>query len=96
MWDGSKPSREVFMTVLANIDAILIRATYHTVMTRATLRDVSIEIAVPEPTGQRTAPMVEKCDCPEGYAGLSCQVKRTISTFVYNIERWIKREDNYA
>ena len=65
-------------------------------MTRATLRDVSIEIAVPEPTGQPTAPMVEKCTCPEGYAGLSCQVKIKRNTFLYNVERGIKWQNSYC
>ncbi|CAG5123328.1 unnamed protein product, partial [Candidula unifasciata] len=73
LMDGQTPSREAFLTVLADIEAILIRATYHTVMDTVTLSDLRMEIAVPRPTGQRPAPEVESCVCPEGYTGLSCQ-----------------------
>ncbi|XP_041377591.1 basement membrane-specific heparan sulfate proteoglycan core protein-like isoform X3 [Gigantopelta aegis] len=71
--DGSTPTRETFLTFLAKIDAILIRATHHTIMGTTTLRDLSMDIAVPQPTGQRPAPEVESCQCPEGYTGLSCE-----------------------
>ncbi|XP_064610527.1 LOW QUALITY PROTEIN: basement membrane-specific heparan sulfate proteoglycan core protein-like [Liolophura sinensis] len=73
MVDGSMPSREGFLSIVANIEAFLIRATYETVMVSATIRDVSLDIAVPQPTGLGEAPMVESCSCPEGYSGLSCQ-----------------------
>ncbi|GAB1602266.1 basement membrane-specific heparan sulfate proteoglycan core protein-like isoform X6, partial [Argonauta hians] len=73
VYDGSSPSREVFLSALANIDAILIRATYHTKMTEFSLRDLTMETAVPDPTGLRRAPMVELCECPQGYSGVSCQ-----------------------
>ena len=62
------------MELLSDIEAILIRATYHRSMTSVSLRDLRMEIAVPSPTGMRLAPEVEKCVCPEGYTGLSCQV----------------------
>uniref|UniRef100_A0A0B7ATX1 Basement membrane-specific heparan sulfate proteoglycan core protein n=1 Tax=Arion vulgaris TaxID=1028688 RepID=A0A0B7ATX1_9EUPU len=71
--DGQPPSRETFLSVLADIDAILIRATYQSSMDTVTLRDLRMEIAVPRPTGQRGSPEVESCVCPEGYTGLSCQ-----------------------
>lgn len=74
MVDGTTPSREGFLSVVANIEAFLIRATYETVMVSATIRDISLDIAVPQPTGLGEAPMVESCSCPEGYSGLSCQV----------------------
>ena len=72
--DGGYPSREDFMRVLSDISAILIRATYNTKMDSVTLRDVRMDIAVPSQTTLRNAPEVESCTCPEGYAGLSCQV----------------------
>ncbi|XP_052832935.1 basement membrane-specific heparan sulfate proteoglycan core protein isoform X4 [Octopus bimaculoides] len=73
MFDGSIPSREVFLSALANVDAILIRATYHTKMNVISLRDLTMETAVPEATGLGRAPMVELCECPQGYTGVSCQ-----------------------
>lgn len=62
------------MTALADIDSILIRATYNNLMSSVSLRNLEMEIAVPQMTGNRQAPEVENCRCPEGYAGLSCQV----------------------
>ncbi|XP_067659130.1 basement membrane-specific heparan sulfate proteoglycan core protein-like isoform X2 [Haliotis asinina] len=72
-FDGSSPTRDSFLTILSMIDGILIRATHHTIMGSATLRDISMDIAVPRSTGQRLANEVESCQCPEGYTGLSCE-----------------------
>ncbi|XP_048238836.1 basement membrane-specific heparan sulfate proteoglycan core protein-like isoform X2 [Haliotis rufescens] len=72
-FDGSSPTRDSFLTILSMIDGILIRATHHTIMGTATLRDISMDIAVPRSTGQRLAREVESCQCPEGYTGLSCE-----------------------
>ncbi|CAL1546871.1 unnamed protein product [Lymnaea stagnalis] len=71
--ESQEPSRESFLTVLADIQAILIRATYHRAMNTLTIRDLRMDIAVPRPTGQSGTPEVESCTCPEGYTGLSCQ-----------------------
>lgn len=73
MLDGQNPTRERFMSVLADIEAILIRATYHTSMNSATLRNVELDTAIPTPTTLGRTPMVESCRCPEGYTGLSCE-----------------------
>ncbi|KAL5013502.1 hypothetical protein ScPMuIL_007772 [Solemya velum] len=70
---GDHPSREIFLTILADIEAILIRATYNQQMRTATLRDLSLDVAVPTPTGLGEALDVESCRCPDGYTGLSCQ-----------------------
>ena len=59
---------------LADLEYILIRATYHTEVTQSDLRDVSMDIAVPQDTQQSIAYEVEQCRCPQGYIGLSCQV----------------------
>ncbi|KAK6966083.1 basement membrane-specific heparan sulfate proteoglycan core protein, partial [Biomphalaria glabrata] len=65
------PSRETFLTVLADISAILIRATYYNAMQSVTLGNLRMDIA--GPNGRVAAPEVERCSCPEGYSGLSCQ-----------------------
>ncbi|KAH9488652.1 Basement membrane-specific heparan sulfate proteoglycan core protein, partial [Bulinus truncatus] len=70
--DSQVPSRETFLTVLADLSAILIRATYHQSMQSVTLRDLRMDIAVPT-VGRVGAPEVERCTCPDGYSGLSCQ-----------------------
>ncbi|XP_029878037.1 laminin subunit alpha-2 isoform X7 [Aquila chrysaetos chrysaetos] len=67
-------SRREFMTILANVKRILIRATYSYGMNAIyRLRSVSIEAADPTSTGRKVASAVELCDCPPGYDGTSCE-----------------------
>ena len=68
-------TREAFLSALANIDTFLIRATYYESMAFARLQDLSLDTAVPGQTGQAVATVVEACQCPAGYTGLSCQVR---------------------
>ncbi|XP_076839971.1 basement membrane-specific heparan sulfate proteoglycan core protein isoform X4 [Brachyhypopomus gauderio] len=71
--DGMPATREHLMMVLAHLDDILIRASYHTEMQSSSISSVSMEIAVPHHTGLARALEVEQCRCPPGYHGLSCQ-----------------------
>ncbi|XP_065689371.2 laminin subunit alpha-2 isoform X1 [Patagioenas fasciata] len=67
-------SRKDFMTVLANVKRILIRATYSNGMNAIyRLRSCSIEAADHTSTGRKVASAVELCDCPPGYDGTSCE-----------------------
>ncbi|GBM20645.1 Basement membrane-specific heparan sulfate proteoglycan core protein, partial [Araneus ventricosus] len=67
-------TREDFMKVLANVEALLIRASFHNRMQQTLLRDVQMDTSVPQSTGQSLATAVEQCVCPPGYIGLSCEV----------------------
>uniref|UniRef100_A0A3B3SE98 Cell adhesion molecule-related/down-regulated by oncogenes n=1 Tax=Paramormyrops kingsleyae TaxID=1676925 RepID=A0A3B3SE98_9TELE len=71
--DGMPATREHLMMVLADLDDILIRASYYTDMRSTSISDVSMEVAVPNYTGLTQALEVEECRCPPGYRGLSCQ-----------------------
>ncbi|XP_058266507.1 basement membrane-specific heparan sulfate proteoglycan core protein-like isoform X2 [Hemibagrus wyckioides] len=71
--DGMPATREHLLMVLADLDDILIRASYHTVLRSSSISGVSMEIAVPHYTGLDRALDVEQCHCPPGYQGLSCQ-----------------------
>ncbi|XP_053339071.1 basement membrane-specific heparan sulfate proteoglycan core protein isoform X5 [Clarias gariepinus] len=71
--DGMPATREHLLMVLADLDDILIRASYHTVERSSSISGVSMEIAVPQYTGLERAVDVEQCRCPPGYHGLSCQ-----------------------
>ncbi|XP_072334658.1 basement membrane-specific heparan sulfate proteoglycan core protein isoform X2 [Scyliorhinus torazame] len=71
--DGQQATREHLLMVLADLDEVLIRATYSTDMISASLSDVSMEIAVPFNTNLAQALQVEECRCPLAYHGLSCQ-----------------------
>ncbi|XP_054720927.1 basement membrane-specific heparan sulfate proteoglycan core protein-like [Uloborus diversus] len=66
-------TREDFMKVLANVEALLIRASFHNRMHQTLLRDVQMDTALPQSTGQGLAAAVEQCVCPPGYIGLSCE-----------------------
>ncbi|XP_053136681.1 basement membrane-specific heparan sulfate proteoglycan core protein isoform X4 [Hemicordylus capensis] len=71
--DGQPATREHLMMALADLDEILIRATYSTDMVSASISGVSMETAVPAYTSLPQALEVEECRCPPGYQGLSCQ-----------------------
>lgn len=67
-------TREHLMMVLADLDDVLIRASYSTEMHSSSISDISMEVAVPNYSGLAQALEVEQCRCPPGYQGLSCQV----------------------
>ncbi|XP_039611708.1 basement membrane-specific heparan sulfate proteoglycan core protein isoform X4 [Polypterus senegalus] len=71
--DGQQATREHLLMVLADLDDILIRASYSTDMISASISKVSMDVAVPNYTGLQQALEVEQCRCPPGYQGLSCQ-----------------------
>ena len=68
-------SREDFMMALTRLETIAIRATLHTQMKESIIKDVSIDDAVESAanTFTESAMTVEKCNCPDGYMGLSCE-----------------------
>ncbi|XP_077368176.1 basement membrane-specific heparan sulfate proteoglycan core protein isoform X8 [Festucalex cinctus] len=71
--DGMPATREHLLMVLADLDDILIRASYYTEMRSSSISDVSMEVAVPNYSGLAQALEVEQCRCPPAYQGLSCQ-----------------------
>uniref|UniRef100_A0AAR5PFS0 Basement membrane-specific heparan sulfate proteoglycan core protein n=1 Tax=Dendroctonus ponderosae TaxID=77166 RepID=A0AAR5PFS0_DENPD len=68
-----RASREDILTVLANIDTILIRATPSTDTSSTFLSDISLDTAVDVYTAKPYAASVENCRCPPGYRGTSCE-----------------------
>ncbi|XP_042264753.1 basement membrane-specific heparan sulfate proteoglycan core protein isoform X12 [Thunnus maccoyii] len=71
--DGMPATREHLMMVLADLDDILIRASYSSETRSSSIYDISMEVAVPNYSGLPQALEVEQCRCPPGYQGLSCQ-----------------------
>ena len=69
---GDYPTREEFMRMLVNVQAIQLRATYSDMPTLAELRDVSMDTAAVDGLGD-VASNVEQCQCPPNYAGTSCE-----------------------
>lgn len=76
---GDPVTRTQFLSVLTDVDSVLIRGTYHTdqaegILKRATLYagDISSSNDILEFTDKEFN-FVEKCHCPSGYTGLSCE-----------------------
>lgn len=77
---GDPVTRTQFISVLTDIESILIRGTYHTdqaeaILKRATLYsgDLLSSNEVFETSEAADVSLVEKCHCPLGYDGLSCE-----------------------
>uniref|UniRef100_W4VRB4 Putative heparan sulfate proteoglycan 2 n=1 Tax=Corethrella appendiculata TaxID=1370023 RepID=W4VRB4_9DIPT len=71
---GPRPaSRTDFLTVLSNIDSILIRATVKQSTSQSSISDVVLDTAVKQYSSQGTIDNIEVCSCPAGYRGTSCE-----------------------
>ncbi|CAG9529626.1 unnamed protein product [Cercopithifilaria johnstoni] len=72
-------TRKQLMIALQNLQGIYIRATYNYPSTgdTASISEISIDVAVWEnitdTSSNSVAVGVEQCECPQGYAGNSCQ-----------------------
>ncbi|CAJ1078287.1 laminin subunit alpha-2 isoform X2 [Xyrichtys novacula] len=67
-------SRRDFLSVLANVTGVMVRASYSTDTSAVyRLHSFSMQVANPAATGERRASAVEICSCPRGYAGTSCE-----------------------
>ncbi|XP_077949204.1 laminin subunit alpha-2 isoform X3 [Gasterosteus aculeatus] len=67
-------SRRDFLSVLANVTSVMVRASYSTEPSAAyRLHAFSMQVANPSAGGERRASAVESCSCPLGYAGTSCE-----------------------
>ncbi|XP_058409147.1 basement membrane-specific heparan sulfate proteoglycan core protein isoform X9 [Diceros bicornis minor] len=71
--DGQPATREHLLMALAGIDSLLIQASYTQRPAESRVSGISMDVAVPEDTGQDPALEVEQCTCPPGYRGPSCQ-----------------------
>lgn len=72
---GLRPtSRNDLLTVLSNIETILVRATLKEITSKSSISDVALDTAVPSRTAQGIAEGLELCRCPSGYHGPSCEV----------------------
>ncbi|KAK6617380.1 hypothetical protein RUM43_014389 [Polyplax serrata] len=73
---GSRPaSRSDFMSVLTNVETILVLATPFSQLHSTYLSDIAMDIAVSHYSGEdRRSADVEICRCPPGYEGMSCEV----------------------
>ena len=73
----SPATREDFLKVLSNIEALLVRATVARDMESTSIKKVAMDIAVPQMTGGPPTTRAEECRCPPGYRGYSCEESAT-------------------
>ncbi|XP_062614987.1 laminin subunit alpha lam-3-like [Saccostrea cucullata] len=66
-------TKKEFMIILFNIERLLIRATYHSAQNAVYLRDVTLDAVSALSNKTQTLKTVEKCSCPRGFQGLSCE-----------------------
>uniref|UniRef100_A0A671TW87 Laminin, alpha 1 n=1 Tax=Sparus aurata TaxID=8175 RepID=A0A671TW87_SPAAU len=72
-------SRADFMSVLSNIEYVIIKASYGTRLQQSRISNITMETAVEAESGEGlpgkggVARFIESCICPPGYTGLSCQ-----------------------
>ncbi|XP_061668188.1 laminin subunit alpha-2 [Syngnathoides biaculeatus] len=73
--DGRAMTRQDFMDVLFYVDYILIKASHGSQMRNSHISEISLTVAEEgTPTGESVkAYQIEKCECPIGYSGLSCE-----------------------
>ncbi|XP_014250027.1 laminin subunit alpha-1 isoform X2 [Cimex lectularius] len=69
---GEYISREQLLSVLADIKHLLIRAKFHTDQAEGSLLACIMEIGYESGSGSSIG-FIEKCDCPPGNIGLSCE-----------------------
>ncbi|KAL7036766.1 hypothetical protein ACKWTF_008935 [Chironomus riparius] len=71
---GPRPAtRADILTVLSNVDSILIRASVRSYTSESRISDIILDTAVRQPTGSGRTSDVEVCRCPPGYRGTSCE-----------------------
>lgn len=70
---GDLVTRVQFMSVLSDLKSILVRTSYHTDQAECFLQSVILQIGGNEIEFPDVVSLVEECDCPEGYTGLSCE-----------------------
>uniref|UniRef100_A0A182W9X8 Uncharacterized protein n=1 Tax=Anopheles minimus TaxID=112268 RepID=A0A182W9X8_9DIPT len=74
-YHGDPVTRSQFMAVLTDVEAILIRGTYHTDQVESVMEQVQLFSGLHSTGGSThsSSTVIERCECPEGYRGTSCE-----------------------
>lgn len=73
-YHGDKVSRVQFLSVLRNIDSMMLRGTFHSDQVESNLIRVILKSnRQMENENEIGSNLVEQCKCPIGYTGLSCE-----------------------
>ena len=70
---GGRVSKHEFMQCLGRLERLLIRAKYHSDQLEGTLHTAAMEFGAEASLSLTRTRAVEKCSCPPGYTGLSCE-----------------------
>ncbi|XP_035736479.1 laminin subunit alpha-1-like [Vespa mandarinia] len=70
---GDSVSRIQMMHVLADLKYLMIRAQYHSEQIEGSLLSAILPVGDPVRTEDGSQSLVEICECPKGYTGLSCE-----------------------
>ncbi|KAK3888300.1 hypothetical protein Pcinc_007633, partial [Petrolisthes cinctipes] len=71
-YKGRKVTRREMMEIMSSLETLMIRARYHTVQIEGVLHSVVLEYGA-EGRATLVTGAVERCSCPPGYSGLSCE-----------------------
>ncbi|GBP05936.1 Basement membrane-specific heparan sulfate proteoglycan core protein [Eumeta japonica] len=71
--NGESVDRNLFMSVLADLNRILVIAPYTTNVHSVAIADVSMDVATDKYGSGAPAKAIELCQCPAGYSGTSCE-----------------------
>jgi Laminin B (Domain IV)/Laminin EGF domain len=72
--NGPRPaSRSDLLTVLSNVQSILVRASLRSYTSESRISDIILETAVKQRTQSGMVNDIEVCRCPPGYKGSSCE-----------------------
>lgn len=72
-YHGDDVTRHEFFTVLNNISRLMVRAKFHTDQIGGRLYQAALEYGSERSSGGEQTHGVERCVCPTGYSGLSCE-----------------------
>ncbi|XP_049530280.1 laminin subunit alpha-1 [Anopheles darlingi] len=80
-YHGDPVTRSQFMAVLADVETVLLRGTYHTDQVESVLEEALLYRGDVESEGtshvvhaaHAAQGLVERCECPRGYKGSSCE-----------------------
>ncbi|XP_064107459.1 laminin subunit alpha lam-3-like isoform X1 [Macrobrachium nipponense] len=72
-YKGKAVTRQEMMQILSSMETLMIRARYHSVQIEGILHNVALEYGG-EGTATLVTGAVERCNCPPGYTGLSCEL----------------------
>jgi Laminin B (Domain IV) len=72
--NGPRPaSRAELLSVLSNVQSILVRASIRSYTSESRISDIILETAVRQRTQAGRVDNIEICRCPQGYKGTSCE-----------------------